>query len=43
MGAPLFLLGALVALIMATPIAAIVLALVAAGFFYYATRLKSVP
>ena len=39
----LFLVGALVTLIAGSPLATLVLAVVAAAFFYYMTKVSSVP
>jgi hypothetical protein len=39
----LFLVAALVTLIAGAPLLTLVLAVVAAGFFYYMTRVSSVP
>lgn len=39
----LFLVAALVTLIAGAPLVTLVLAVVAAGFFYYMTRVSSVP
>jgi hypothetical protein len=42
-GGALFLVGALVTLIAGVPLLTLVLAVVAAGFFYYTTKVSSVP
>ena len=39
----LFLVGALVTLIAGVPLLTVLLALVAAGFFYWMTKVQSVP